>query len=44
VRDFEQRLVAMASRRITIDLDDGVRINYPKFGDLLVKIQGLKKE
>ena len=44
VRDFEQRLVAMASRRITIDLDDGVRINYPKFGDLLVKISGLEKE
>lgn len=44
VRDFEQRLVAMASRRITIDLDDGVRINYPKFGDLLVKIPGLEKE
>ena len=44
VRDFEQRLVVMASRRITIDLDDGVRINYPKFGDLLVKIPGLEKE
>jgi len=31
----------MATRQITIDLDDGVKVNYPKFGGALKKITGL---
>ncbi len=31
----------LASEQIAIDLDDGVKANYPKFGSALRKIQGL---
>ena len=31
----------LASEQIAIDLDDGVKVNYPKFGSALRKIQGL---
>lgn len=34
-------LFPLASRRIEIDLDDGVKVNYPKFGDALKPIKGL---
>ena len=44
VKDFEQILVQMASQRISIDLDDGVRKNYPKFYPLVEPIKGLDKE
>lgn len=42
--DFQQRLLEAASHRISIDLDDGVRVNYPKFEGLVVKIVGLDGE
>ena len=42
VKDFEQILVQMASQRISIDLDDGVRKNYPKFYPLVEPIKGLE--
>jgi type II restriction/modification system DNA methylase subunit YeeA len=35
-------LYPLASRQISIDLDDGVRANYPKFGAALKKIPGLE--
>jgi hypothetical protein len=35
-------LYPLASRQIQIDLDDGVRVNYPKFGAALKKIPGLE--
>lgn len=35
-------LYPLASQQIEIDLDDGVRINYPKFGAALKKIPGLE--
>ena len=38
---FETTLVEMASARITIDLDDGVKANYPKFYPLVEPIKGL---
>jgi len=41
VKAFETRLVEMASARITIDLDDGVKANYPKFYPLVEPIKGL---
>ena len=31
----------LATQRIEIDLDDGVKVNYPKFGTALKKITGL---
>lgn len=41
VKAFETQLVEMASARITIDLDDGVKTNYPKFYPLVEPIKGL---
>lgn len=41
VKAFETTLVEMASARITIDLDDGVKANYPKFYPLVEPIKGL---
>lgn len=35
-------LYPLASQQIEIDLDDGVKANYPKFGDALKKIAGLE--
>jgi hypothetical protein len=35
-------LYPLASQQIEIDLDDGVRLNYPKFGAALKKIPGLE--
>lgn len=44
VKEFEQQLVQMASQRLSIDLDDGVRVNYPMFYPLVEPIKGLDKE
>lgn len=44
VKEFEQELVEMASHRLTIDLDDGVKVNYPKFYPLVEPIKGLECE
>jgi hypothetical protein len=35
-------LYPLASQQVEIDLDDGVRVNYPKFGAALKKIPGLE--
>ena len=35
-------LFPKASENVVIDLDDGVRTNYPKFGDALKRIAGLE--
>ena len=35
-------LYPLASQQIEIDLDDGVKVNYPKFGTALKKIPGLE--
>jgi hypothetical protein len=35
-------LYPLASQQISIDLDDGVKVNYPKFGAALRKIPGLE--
>lgn len=37
-------LYPLATQQIEIDLDDGVRINYPKFGKALKNIPGLSAE
>ncbi len=35
-------LYPLASQQVAIDLDDGVKVNYPKFGAALKKIPGLE--
>ena len=34
-------LFPRATEKVEIDLDDGVKVNYPKFGKALKKIAGL---
>jgi hypothetical protein len=36
---FDEQLRHYADQRITLDLDDGVRVNYGKFGDLLADVK-----
>ena len=33
-----------ADQRITLDLDDGVKVNYGKFGDLLAEVKAITGE
>lgn len=35
-------LYPLATKQVVIDLDDGVKVNYPKFGAALKKIKGLE--
>ena len=37
--EYEERLHDMADRQVRFDLDDGVVVNYAKFGDVLAKIK-----
>lgn len=41
LRNFDDCLRHYADRRITIDLDDGVKVNYGKFGDLLADVKAI---
>ena len=36
-------LYPLATRQVAIDLDDGVKVNYKKFGKALRKITGLSE-
>ena len=36
---FDEKLRNYADQRIRLDLDDGVKVNYGKFGDLLSKVK-----
>ena len=38
LREFDEKLRHYADRRIVLDLDDGVKVNYGKFGDLLAAV------
>jgi type II restriction/modification system DNA methylase subunit YeeA len=38
---FEERLRHLADSRIALDLDDGVKANYGKFGDLLAETKAI---
>ena len=38
LREFDEKLRHYADRRIGLDLDDGVKVNYGKFGDLLAAV------
>ena len=44
VREYEKTLFSFAAKQINIDLDDGVKVNYQKFKEVLVPIKGLEKE
>ena len=38
---FDEKLRHHADLRITLDLDDGVKVNYGKFGDLLAEVKAI---
>ena len=37
--EFDERLRHYADQRISLNLDDGVKVNYGKFGDLLAEVK-----
>ncbi len=42
IEDYESEILfPLAEQQIEIDLDDGVKLNYPKFGEALKKVTGL---
>ena len=38
---FDEKLRHYADQRIRLDLDDGVKVNYGKFGDLLAEVKAV---
>ena len=41
LREFDEKLRHYADQRIGLDLDDGVKVNYGKFGDLLAEVRSV---
>jgi hypothetical protein len=41
---YEKTLFNTATQKISIDLDDGVKVNYLKFKEVIVPIKGLEKD
>jgi len=41
LRTFEEKLKHAADQKISLDLDDGVKVNYAKFGDLLAESKAI---
>ena len=39
LRIYEEKIHHLADQMIEIDLDDGVKVNYAKFQDVLAKIK-----
>lgn len=39
--EFDEKLRHYADQRISLDLDDGVKVNYGKFGDLLAEVKAI---
>ena len=39
LKPYEEKIAHLANQRIKIDLDDGVKVNYTKFQDVLAKIK-----
>jgi hypothetical protein len=45
LEEYEREvLYPLATKQLEIDLDDGVKVNYPKFGAALKRIPGLDSE
>ncbi len=42
--EFDEKLRHYADKRISLDLDDGVKVNYGKFGDLLAEVKAITGE
>lgn len=42
--EFDEKLRHYADQRISLDLDDGVKVNYGKFGDLLAEVKAIAGE
>ncbi|SMR77578.1 BREX-1 system adenine-specific DNA-methyltransferase PglX [Marinobacterium sediminicola] len=42
--EFDEKLRHFADQRIALDLDDGVKVNYGKFGDLLAEVKAVTGE
>ena len=43
LRDFDNRLRHYANLRVRLNLDDGVKVNYGRFGDLLADVKSITK-
>ncbi|MXZ35999.1 MAG: class I SAM-dependent DNA methyltransferase [Acidobacteria bacterium] len=41
LREFDEKLRHYADQRISLDLDDGVKVNYSRFGDLLAEVKAI---
>ncbi len=41
LRRFDENLRPYADQRITLDLDDGAKVNYGKFGNLLAEVKAI---
>lgn len=41
LQEFDEKLRHYADKRIELDLDDGVKVNYGKFGDLLAEVKSI---
>ena len=41
LREFDEKLRHYADQRIGLDLNDGVKVNYGKFGDLLAEVKAI---
>ena len=39
LQQYEEKIHHLADQMISIDLDDGVKVNYAKFQDVLEKIK-----
>ena len=39
IEEYDEKIAHIANQRISIDLDDGVKVNYEKFKDILAKIK-----
>ncbi len=39
IRKYEEKIHHLADQYIVIDLDDGVKVNYAKFQNVLAKIK-----
>src|SRR5690554_3042044 len=44
LHEFDSKLKHYADMRISLDLDDGVKVNYGKFGDLLANVKDITGE
>ena len=42
--EFDEKLRHYADQRISLNLDDGVKVNYGKFGDLLAEVKAITGE